>query len=117
MKEIVANKELIAYCGLHCGACRKYLNNKCPGCKENTKAAWCKIRTCNMDAKTNSCAECTQITLNDCKTFNNPIGKIFGFIFQSDRKACIQMIKERGADSFALEMTSRKAQTIKRGSK
>lgn len=117
MKDIIANKDLIAYCGLYCGACRKYLNGKCPGCKENTKAAWCKIRTCNQKATTSSCAECTQTPIDKCKTFNNPIGKIFSFVFQSDRKACIQMIKDRGAEGFAQEMTIRKAQTIKRGSK
>lgn len=117
MKDIVSNKELIAYCGLYCGACRKYLNGKCPGCKETTKAAWCKIRTCNQQAITSSCAECTQTPINDCKTFNNPIGKTFSFVFQSDRKACIQMIKDRGAEGFAQEMTIRKAQTIKRGAK
>lgn len=116
MKDIVSDKMLIAHCGLYCGACRKYLNGKCPGCRENSKAAWCKIRTCNQEAETASCADCTKTNINDCKTFNNPIGKIFSFVFRSDRKACIQMIKDRGAEGFAQEMTLRKAQTIKRGS-
>ncbi len=30
MKEIVQNTDLIAYCGLYCGACKSYLMEKCP---------------------------------------------------------------------------------------
>ena len=40
-KTITASTEYIAACGV---ACRKYLNGKCPGCKQNEKATWCKIR-------------------------------------------------------------------------
>ena len=29
-KEVKTDKELIAYCGLYCGACGKYMNDKCP---------------------------------------------------------------------------------------
>ena len=42
MKEIVADTNLIGYCGLYCGACKRYLKDKCPGCHKNEKAAWCK---------------------------------------------------------------------------
>lgn len=40
MKEIEADKNLIAACGLYCGACRKYLSAKCYGCHNNEKATW-----------------------------------------------------------------------------
>ena len=33
MKNIKADKAMIAVCGLYCGACRKYLMDKCPGCR------------------------------------------------------------------------------------
>lgn len=52
MKNIESDKELIAACGLYCGACRKYLAEKCPGCRLNEKAAWCKIRSCFFCLKT-----------------------------------------------------------------
>lgn len=45
-KTITASVERIAACGLYCGACRKYLKGKCLGCRQNDKAAWCKIRQC-----------------------------------------------------------------------
>jgi phage FluMu protein Com len=38
MKQIVSSPELIALCGLYCGACKAYLSDKCPGCRENNKA-------------------------------------------------------------------------------
>ncbi len=31
MKEIVSDPKLVAYCGLYCGACKRYLQEKCPG--------------------------------------------------------------------------------------
>jgi hypothetical protein len=37
MKDIVSNQELVAYCGLYCGACRAYRMDKCPGCHDNEK--------------------------------------------------------------------------------
>jgi len=38
MKTITSNAELVAYCGLYCGACGAYLKGRCPGCHENKKA-------------------------------------------------------------------------------
>jgi hypothetical protein len=112
--EIVSNKNQIAYCGLYCGACRSFLNKKCPGCHENEKASWCKIRECCKENNFQSCADCDKIELKDCKKFNNWISKVFGIVFDSDRAACINRIKEIGYDDFGLEMTSSKRQTISR---
>ncbi len=115
MKEIVADKALIAYCGLYCGACRKYLKEKCPGCAKNETATWCDIRKCCMENKYNSCADCkTFQNVSDCKKFNNLISKVIGFIFRSDRKACVNLIKDRGYHNFAEEMSLKKAQTIRK---
>ena len=113
-KEIVADKNLIAFCGLYCGSCRSYLIGKCPGCKENTKATWCKVRECNLDNHLNSCADCTTSELMACKKYNNFISKVFGYVFNSDRSACIERIKEIGYVDFASEMATDKRQTIKR---
>jgi len=114
MKEIKEDKSLIAACGLYCGACRLYLSGKCFGCKENVKAAWCKVRTCCKENSFASCADCKSIELKDCKKFNNFFAKIFGLIFNSNRAACISRIKEIGYDSYAKEMTEKRVMTIKR---
>lgn len=113
MKDIEANKELIAACGLYCGACRKYLSDKCLGCHENVKATWCKIRSCVEGRGYHTCAECSK-NVNECKIYSNFIGKIFAFLFKSDCPACIRYIRDHGEHAFAEEMTKRKCQTIKR---
>jgi hypothetical protein len=113
-KEIIADKNLVAFCGLYCGACRSYVSGKCPGCKENVKATWCKVRTCNLENNFQSCADCTLTELNDCKKYNAFIAKAFGFIFNSDRAACIEQIKLLGYDDFAVKMAQSKKQSIPR---
>jgi len=115
MKEITADKNLIAYCGLYCGSCKSYLKGKCPGCHENNKAGWCKVRACNIEHGYQSCADCKDFTnVMECKKCNNFMSKIFAMLFKSDRKACIAMIKESGYDEFARFMAENKLQSIKR---
>ena len=46
MKEIASDPNLVAYCGMYGGACKAYLRDKCPGCDDQQKASWCKIRSC-----------------------------------------------------------------------
>lgn len=113
MKSIESNEQLIAACGLYCGACRKYLSEKCPGCRPNERASWCKIRRCVLKNGIHSCAGCTK-DVTTCKTYSNLIGKIFAFLFKSDRPACIRYIKEHGEQAFADEMARRRCQTMKK---
>ena len=115
MKEIKPDVKLIARCGLFCGACARYLKEKCPGCIKNEKATWCGIRKCCAENGYDSCADCT--TYKDpmqCSKFNNVMSKIFGFIFRSDRKACIESIRRSGAKQYAEIMAEKKLQTIKK---
>ena len=115
MKEIVADKNMVAFCGLYCGACGQYLRGKCAGCVKNEKAAWCSIRKCNNEHSWKSCAQCTSFgDVNECGKFNNLMSKIFGFIFRSNRKACIERIKAVGYDQFAVEMAAAKRPSIAR---
>lgn len=115
MRQIIVDKNLIACCGLYCGSCRSYLNERCPGCRDNEKAKWCKIRDCCIQNNYQSCADCKIVNnVLDCKKFNNFISKIFAFIFRSDRPACIKFIKEKGYDEYAKEMADKKVMTIKK---
>ena len=113
IKEITVDTKKIAACGLYCGACKKNRMGKCPGCHENEKASWCKIRKCCIEKGFHTCAEC-EMDVKDCRLHNNLIGKFFAFVFRSDRPACIRYIRENGEQAFAEEMTKRGEQTIKK---
>jgi hypothetical protein len=114
-EDLPIDPDLVASCGLYCGACRSYLKGRCLGCRENKKATWCKIRTCCAEGKIATCASCARyVDPNDCKKFNNFISKIFGFLFKSDRAACISQIKRLGLDGHAARMAESGRQSIKR---
>lgn len=105
---------MIAYCGLYCGACRRYTSTKCPGCHDNAKATWCKVRSCCIENGISSCAECKTVGHSRCPHFNNFMSKLFGVLFNSDRNKCIERIKEIGSLAYSMEMAEKGAQTIKR---
>ena len=115
MSAIQANAELVAHCGLYCGACKSSLGGKCKGCHENAKATWCKVRSCCTDKQIKTCAECTEFAdPQACTKFNNVMSRLFGFVFNSDRAACIAQIKKIGLDGHANAMAKSGSQTIKR---
>lgn len=113
LKPICASKQLIAACGLYCGACRKFRRDKCPGCHENEKATWCRIRKCCLERGFHTCAECDK-NVKDCSIHTNLIGKLFALLFNSDRAACIHYICRYGEDAFAEKMASDETMTIKK---
>ncbi len=107
---------LVAFCGLYCGECAQYKRGKCPGCAENQKAGWCKIRTCCQENGYTTCAACTQFSdVHDCRKYDNFISRVFGLIFRSDRSANIVRIKEVGVQTYAHEMAARRCQGFRRG--
>jgi hypothetical protein len=115
MKPIVVDADLVAYCGLYCGACGSYRRGRCPGCHENQKAAWCKVRTCCIENGYASCADCRIVAdPHDCKKFHNFISKLFGLIFSSDRRACILQIRQQGLDGHAQSMAASQLHSIRR---
>jgi hypothetical protein len=115
LKPIVADVNLTAYCGLYCGACGAYRRKRCPGCHENKRAGWCKVRACCLENGYSTCADCRIVAEpRDCKKFNNFISKLFGLIFSSDRRACILQIREIGLPAHADRMAALQLHTIKR---
>lgn len=115
MPAIQAIPELVARCGLYCGACKAYLSEKCKGCSQNSKATWCKVRTCCTQHQFKSCAECAEFPdPRACLKFNNMISKLFGLVFNSDRAACIAQIKRLGLEGHAAAMAKSGRHSIKR---
>ena len=115
MKEIVADANLVACCGLYCGACRAYLSERCPGCRENHKATWCKVRSCCMGNGFATCADCAEFpNPSDCRKYNNFVARLFGLIFRSDRAACIRQVRTIGLQGHADDMTQQRRHTIRK---
>ena len=114
MREIIADRNLVACCGLYCGACGKYLAEKCRGCRENEKASWCGVRSCCLEHGYAGCADCREFPeVRECGKFNNFIARIIGFVLRSDRAACVRLIREKGPDVFAQEMAASGMQAIR----
>ena len=114
MREVVSDPKLVARCGLYCGACGAYLKEKCPGCHENKKATWCKVRSCCAQNGLTSCAECQEFpNPKDCKKFNNVVARLFGLVFRSDRAACVAQVRKLGLQGHADEMAKKRQQTIR----
>lgn len=106
---------LVSACGLYCGACHKYKKGSCPGCRENDKATWCKVRVCTRARGFATCADCQDFAdLDDCKKLNNIFAKFFALVFRSDRKASLKRIAGIGVEAYAAEMAELGQVVIKR---
>ncbi len=115
MQTITVDKELVAYCGLYCGACRSYLGGRCPGCRKNEKATWCKVRACGITQGLANCAACgVHPDPMRCGVFNNVASRLFGWVFRSNRAACVQRIRAVGAEAFAREMAEKRWHSVPR---
>ncbi|MFC1960523.1 DUF3795 domain-containing protein [Chloroflexota bacterium] len=115
MAAVNGDPKLVAFCGLYCGACRQNKNGKCPGCAENEKAGWCKIRTCCQEHGYATCADCTEFAnIRDCQKVNNLMARVFSLVFRSNRPANIVRIKKIGVAAYADEMAALGQQSIRR---
>ena len=113
--EVKADPKLIAACGLYCGACGKLAKGSCPGCAQNEKASWCKVRSCCKEHGYASCADCKEFPdPRQCAKFDNFIAKVFGLVFNSDRAKCIDEIRKVGPEQYARTMAAEKKQSLPR---
>lgn len=115
-KTLASTKDanLVALCGLYCGTCIKFKKGKCPGCNDNIKATWCKVRACNIENGFKNCSQCTIMSTVDCKKLNNPIAKVFELVFRTDRLSSLNYIKEFGEEAYAEKMCSLGQMSIKK---
>ncbi len=61
-----------------------------------------------------SCADCSIEDLRTCKTNHNIISKTFGFIFNTDRIAGLELIRKDGYEAFAAQMSAINCVSLKR---
>ena len=115
MRNIEEDSTLVACCGLYCGACTRYLKEKCDGCNKESGPSWCKVRKCCQENNHATCAECvTYPDVSMCSVFNNMMARIVSFIMNSDRALCICQIREIGMKRFTEKMTFRKEHSLKK---
>ena len=72
-----------------------------------------KVPQSQKEKGLHTCAECDK-DVTECKIHNNFVGKIFAFLFNSDRAACIRYIRENGENAFAEKMAKDQQMTMKR---
>ena len=112
---------LISYCGLYCGACPKYTNKQCLGCKGDEPECAvgykaCKVRPCCISNNFSSCADCKKYkTLKSCKIYNPLLVRFGQFITRTNRRKGIELIQEKGEEGFLAYMSERNWITIKLG--
>ena len=107
--------DLVSACGLFCGACHKYKKGKCPGCRGNEAASWCKIRICIRDKGIADCSGCTDFSdVDQCKKFNTLFARFFSLVFRSDRKAGLERIARIGREAYAGEMDAANQVVLKK---
>ena len=118
--------ELIAYCGLFCGACsfrlaaeennRKhianipshydYLKNKpaeyCPGCRLENRCGECIIRDCAIDNKLDYCSQCIRFPCDKITKFNND-----GKPHHSEVLSNLKLLIEIGENNWLEYMTKK----------
>ena len=105
-KQIIEGEQLIAYCGLYCGACASFVSGKCDGCRvDSAKSAVlykkCKVKPCCDENGFFTCADCTiYASIKECKKYNPLLLKVASWIESSDRSKAISMIKEKGRTEF-----------------
>jgi hypothetical protein len=116
---MVKNINLLAYCGLYCGACSfkvaydeknsqhiknmpakydQYKNAElefCPGCRWDNQRGSCKIRNCAISKDLTNCGECINFPCAILKEFNYD-----GIPHHADCISNLRMIKEKGIDYF-----------------
>ena len=113
------NSDLIAYCGLYCGACSfrvaydenerghllcmpshfdKYKNMRmqsCPGCKLDKHGSDCEIRNCAKSKKLSHCGLCSDFPCDKITEFNND-----GIPHHSEVIENLTMLRDSGEEQW-----------------
>ena len=109
MQEERFTPELIAPCGMTCGACLAYLRerNRCPGCKGSDKdkpitRTKCKIKTC-IKMVSGFCSDCEDFP---CDRLNH-LDKRYRSKYNMSMIANLKLIQANGIEQFLIHETER----------
>lgn len=114
-QDIIFDENLVTMCGLYCGACPRFLKNKCKGCREKDHfPSYCDIKPCAIEHNIDTCAQCPEYSdVRLCKTFNPFLIKVGEFITGTSRARGIDMIRTSGKTAFAQYMVDNRFVSIK----
>lgn len=110
---IVFKKEMIAPCGMNCGACLGFMRfkNHCPGCRsiDTSKPGYCHqcmIINCDLLKRTESkfCYDCPKYPCQRLKSLDKRYRTKYNTGFFDN----LAMIEEKGMDAFLLFETERR---------
>lgn len=106
-------EEMIAPCGMNCGACSGYMRqkNSCPGCRSQSdgKPAYCQgciVINCSRLAETESkfCYECPKYPCARLKSLEKRYSTKYNTSFFGN----LAMIRDKGIDAFLAFETERR---------
>jgi hypothetical protein len=103
MENNTADSEVIvACCGLVCSKCGAFTKGKCTGCHgEKPMFKSCPVKKCVKEHDWQTCGQCSTVSdFKKCKKLYNPISRLFGFIFRSNRLGNLEAIRHDGLDEF-----------------
>lgn len=97
------SKAIVACCGLVCSECGAFKKSRCQGChSEKPMFKNCPVKKCVSDNSFKTCAQCGAYSnLKQCRKLHNPISRIFGFIFRTNRIGNLEQIRADGFEKFA----------------
>jgi hypothetical protein len=101
-EQIEKDENLIAYCGIYCGACPSFTSGECEGCrakseKSSVRYKACAVKPCCVENVFFTCADCTiYASTSACKKYNPLLLKIASWVESTDRSKAIDMIKIKG---------------------
>ena len=117
MLPLVADANLVSACGLYCGACKAYRAQKCPGCRGNYKAVYCRVRRCVRRRGIRSCADCDDHPdPRTCRKVHGLLFRTVDLLTDTGRMDCLDRVKELGHEGYAEEMCAGGRQCLPRTS-
>lgn len=108
------NQNLIAPCGLYCGECEAFQDERCGGCISRKGlclkySGLCKIYDCCINSKKlRFCCECQEFPCRNFKFFEDTDYDWFGEVVENLKK-----IKAGSAENFLQEQAARVEDLIK----
>lgn len=105
---MIPNKNTAAVCGLFCGTCPSYIENKCGGCLSDNCCCDCfnGFKDCALEHKVTRCYECTLFPCDNLREFSTK-HIVKGICHHMNVIKDLQAMKDDGVDNWVAEQTAK----------